>query len=42
MVAMTTDIVDSGTALEQRLHVFFETKTSCDVDGTMAYFAPSR
>ena len=40
MVAMTTDIVDRGTALEQRLHAFFETKTSCDVDGTMAYFAP--
>lgn len=26
--------------LEDRLHAFFATKTSCDVDGTMAFFDP--
>lgn len=34
------DLVDAGPALAERLHDFFATKTSCDVDGTMAHFAP--
>lgn len=37
---MSTDIVEAGSALGPRIHAFFDTKTSCDVDGTMAYFAP--
>ena len=37
---MSTDTVDAGPQLAERLHAFFATKTSCDVDGTMAYFAP--
>ena len=37
---MSTDIVEAGSALEPQIHAFFDTKTSCDVDGTMIYFAP--
>ena len=37
---MTTDHVDASIDLRAHLHDFFATKTSCDVDGTMAYFAP--
>ena len=36
---MSTDTVDAGPQLAERLHTFFATKSSCDVDGTMAYFA---
>ena len=38
--AVSTDIVEAGSALGSRIHAFFETKTACDVDGTMAYFSP--
>ena len=36
---MSTDIVDAGPDLRERLHEFFAIKTSCDVDGTMGYFS---
>jgi hypothetical protein len=38
---MTTQTGDRPTApLAAALERFFKTKTSCDVDGTMSYFAP--
>jgi hypothetical protein len=38
---MTTQTGDRRTApLAATLECFFKTKTSCDVDGTMSYFAP--
>jgi ketosteroid isomerase-like protein len=36
---MSTDVVNAHSRLSERLHDFFATKTACDVDGTMAYFA---
>lgn len=37
---MTNQIVDQSP-LATTLESFFETKTSCDVEGTMAYFSPN-
>ena len=38
---MATDMVSrTSSPLAGSLERFFETKTSCDVDGTMAYFSP--
>ena len=37
---MTSPDVAAGSPLTANLETFFETKTACDVEGTMSYFSP--